>query len=154
MGKNAVIIDKDAFIEEEEEEEEEEGDAYDGGWAALWAIRSRPALLQWIEIDMQNEQGETLLHHACLFKYHDIVAILLYEGASVHLQNKKGEIALHVACKLGNLHVVRALLDHGSNPNHKDSEGQSPLFHATAFGHGAIVEILLDAQRELLTVST
>ena len=85
---------------------------------------------------MQNEQGETLLHHACLFKYHDIVDILLYEG------------------KLGNLHVVRALLDHGSNPNHKDSEGQSPLFHATAFGHGAIVEILLEAQRELLTVST
>ena len=122
--------------------------------ADLWAIRNRPALLEWIDLDMQNKQGETLLHHACFFEYHDIVDILLYEGASVHLQNEKGEIALHVACKLGNLRVVRALLDHGSNPYHKDSEDQSPLFHATAFGHGAIVEILLDAQRELLTVST
>ena len=76
-----------------------------GGWAALWAIRSRPALLQWIDLDMQNEQGETLLHHACLFKY------LLDHGSNPNHKDSEGQSPLFHATAFGHGAIVEILLD-------------------------------------------
>ncbi|XP_058807209.1 ankyrin repeat domain-containing protein 17-like [Phymastichus coffea] len=52
---------------------------------------------QGIDIDAQDENGDTLLHHAANNREHDIAAYLTRIGADVLIMNKDGKTALHIA---------------------------------------------------------
>lgn len=73
--------------------------------------------------------------------FHDIVAILLKNGASVC----NDENPLYFACLNGRLQVVKVLLEHGADIQERNNQdGSTPLHIACNEGHLDIVESLLE----------
>ncbi|OJD10359.1 hypothetical protein AJ78_08600 [Emergomyces pasteurianus Ep9510] len=103
-----------------------------------------------VDINYQDEQGETALHVAARFG-HDGCAKALLDGS--HDQKANTELAentyswtpLFIACVDGSLGVVELLIDAGADLERPDSSGWTPREHAALRGHMAIARLLAEA---------
>ncbi|KAG6496288.1 poly [ADP-ribose] polymerase tankyrase-like [Zingiber officinale] len=103
-------------------------------------------------IDEPVEDGDTVLHLACLYGYFSCVQLLLERGASLEAKDEEGAIPLHDACASGFLEIVQYMLSFASGPdvitrmlNVTDTEGDTPLHHAARGEHLGVVRLLLAA---------
>ncbi|GIY63622.1 ankyrin repeat and SAM domain-containing protein 1A [Caerostris extrusa] len=97
--------------------------------------------------NIQDNNGYTPLHHACLNGHKEIVALLLSHDASANIVDHKGCTPLHLAAWSGNTEIVEILLTHGpSYPsvNHMNFDHESALHSAAQYGHTEIVKLLLE----------
>jgi uncharacterized protein len=69
-----------------------------------------------VDINAQNEQGETALVIAAWYGRAELVEILLKKGADPNVKTRKGLSALKVAKANGYDGIVRSLLAHGAKP--------------------------------------
>eukprot|EP01103_Thecamoeba_quadrilineata_P003755 TRINITY_DN1349_c1_g1_i2.p1 TRINITY_DN1349_c1_g1~~TRINITY_DN1349_c1_g1_i2.p1 ORF type:complete len:636 (+),score=94.12 TRINITY_DN1349_c1_g1_i2:2-1909(+) len=74
-------------------------------------------------IDVENEEGHTLLYHAAKYGHATIVALLLMKGANVNKINGNGSTALHVAACYGHGVVLKILLEAGGSMDIKNKHG-------------------------------
>lgn len=93
-----------------------------------------------VDINRQDEQGETALHVAARFG-HDECARILLAGSAIHAcntelpENTYGWTALLIAAVDGNLGVVELLIEAGADLDHQDSSGWNAKEHASLRGH-------------------
>ncbi|PUZ42865.1 hypothetical protein GQ55_9G616100 [Panicum hallii var. hallii] len=104
-------------------------------------------------IDVPVEDGDTLLHLACLYGHLPCAQLLLERGASLECKDEEGAIPLHDACAGGFTEMVQYMLNFAANRddcivrmlNTVDSEGDTPLHHAARGEHLDVVKLLLEA---------
>ncbi|KZV15219.1 pentatricopeptide repeat-containing protein, partial [Dorcoceras hygrometricum] len=101
-------------------------------------------------IDEPVEDGDTVLHLACLYGHLTCVQFLLERGANLEAKDEDGGIPLHDACAGGHPDIVRELIDHANDPMRlkrmletSDGDGDTPLHHAARGEYGDIVSLLL-----------
>ncbi|MCF6767592.1 ankyrin repeat domain-containing protein [Thiotrichales bacterium 19S11-10] len=102
-------------------------------------------LLQLPEIDInyQNEDGETALHYAAENNNPEILDQLLEKKADVSKKDKFGDTALHRASHLGNLEAVRQLLEKGSDVNALNKDDETPLHLSVYSNREEVVGLLV-----------
>lgn len=92
-----------------------------------------------------ESNGRTALLEALEYEYnHDLVEVLLSNGADVHGCSDDGTSALHVVAASGVPSYVQLVLGKGLDINSISDNGHTPLELAAANGHEDIVKLLLD----------
>ena len=66
-------------------------------------------------IDVENENGETPLHQACLEGCVVAIQWLLKQSAQIDKTTRYGETPLHFACRSGHKEAVLLLLEAGAD---------------------------------------
>lgn len=91
------------------------------------------------KVDIQDEDGDTLLMSAVTWGQIEDVRILLAKGANVHLKNLDGDTALRGIALFNRPQrdraVLKLLLQHGANINDRDPDGDTALHTAVYSGH-------------------
>ena len=79
-------------------------------------------------INIKDEDNNTLLHHACENDRHDSIKLLLNNGANPNInENSFGLTPLHWATEYEDMDMVKLLIDNGANPNIPDDNGDKPI---------------------------
>ena len=100
-----------------------------------------------VDINYQDEHGETALHVAARFDHEECAAILL-EGSKDQKMNAElaevyyGWTPLFIACVDGHMGLVKLLLSKGADTTKMDQSGWSPQEHAALRGHLRIAKYL------------
>ena len=115
------------------------------------------------DVMMQDSNGDTPLHEACLHGEEKIFNLLLSKMTEksvglglgsqgerkIHLviKNRLGLTPFHFACRGGHLEIAEKLYDHSDNPEalvrEKDKEGATALHLACQNDQPSVVEFLL-----------
>lgn len=104
-----------------------------------------------VDINWQDQTGETALHVAARFGNADCAKILLegteYQKADFELtENLFAWTPLHVACVDGHLSIVELLIGAGAKLNKPDASGWTAREHAALRGHMDIARRLSEAE--------
>ena len=97
-------------------------------------------------VNMRDANKFTPLHWATVLHNpatHDIVRILLDNGADVKAKDNFGQMPLHYASQASNHNVISLLLDHGSPINAQSYENRTPLHAASWSDKPSNVRLLL-----------
>ncbi|KAM3424290.1 hypothetical protein BST61_g11173 [Cercospora zeina] len=101
-----------------------------------------------VDVNYQNEQGDTALHIAARNGHEECAQALLAAAAGEHCtkidlpDRDFGWTPLHIASVNGHLSIVKLLLDQGADPNTKDYSGWRAIEHAALRGHIDIARYL------------
>lgn len=96
-----------------------------------------------VDVNHQNQEGQTALHLACKEGHIDIVKELLQRDAKCNLLSKRGNTPLHLACYYNRKDVVEILLNSGVDVNIKSKGGYPPIYAAILESHCDIVQLLI-----------
>lgn len=107
-----------------------------------------------VDINWQDDTGETALHVAARFGHEECAEILLAgtndQKADFELVEKTYSwTPLHVACVDGHLSIVELLLRAGAEINRYDASGWTAKEHAALRGHMAIAQRLAEAVQDV-----
>ncbi|XP_060058729.1 caskin-2 isoform X2 [Erinaceus europaeus] len=99
-----------------------------------------------LNVNYQDADGFSALHHAALGGSLELIALLLEAQATVDIKDSNGMRPLHYAAWQGRLEPVRLLLRASAAVNAASSDGQIPLHLAAQYGHYEVSEMLLQHQ--------
>ncbi|CAG0902227.1 unnamed protein product [Cyprideis torosa] len=105
---------------------------------ALWLLREFGA-----DVNAQDFESRSALHHACLVGRPRIARLLLRKGALVEARDRGGRTPLF-ASVTGHPITLRLLHRFGANPAATDADDWTPLHFATDRGHTSSVACLLE----------
>jgi len=83
--------------------------------------------LEPMDLNIQDNDGNTPLHTACENGDIYIAKALLTAGAGPNTQDNDENTPLHTACKNGNIDIAKALLIAGANQNVENKENKKPF---------------------------
>ncbi|XP_019852449.1 PREDICTED: serine/threonine-protein phosphatase 6 regulatory ankyrin repeat subunit C-like [Amphimedon queenslandica] len=94
---------------------------------------------------VDEDDGQTLLHHAAEYEHTDVVELLLNGKRRVDVNCKDffRIRPIHLAVQKGNITIVQMLVDHNADVNCKDLDGMAPLHHGFKTKNQPVVEHLL-----------
>ncbi|XP_071179738.1 ankyrin repeat domain-containing protein 50-like [Mytilus edulis] len=110
-------------------------------------------------IDMQDNEGKSALHHACEGQYNHIVNILTEMGANVNLEDKNKSTPVMLACSMEDddtvlplmetsdgscKPIIEQLLSKGADINSNDDSGWNPFCHSCETGNSNMVKRLIE----------
>ena len=115
-----------------------------------------------INVNVQDSNGDTPLHEACLHGEEEIVEVLLNKmsestprekiGSKIYVRNHLGFTPFHLACRNGNVNLARCLLSVADQPFilmvERDNEGATALHLACERDEPKIVEFLLEKEAD------
>lgn len=104
-------------------------------------------------VNIQDEEGFTPTHHACLIGSSEIVIALIELECDVNAKDKKGMTPLHLAAWSGKVEVARLLLEAGAEVNSCSQNGDTPLILACQHGNSDVADVLLDRNCSTMTVN-
>ena len=81
-------------------------------------------LINGADVNIQNEDGDTLLHYAINDENYEIVKLLLEHSANVNAKDYYGDTPLH---NTNNYEIAKLLIEYGANVNAKNEFGSTPL---------------------------
>ena len=85
-------------------------------------------LLHGFYINETDDDGYTLLHHACENQHNEIVKLLLDNGANPNIGDRPFHLTpLHWASEYEDEDMIRLLIYNGANPELKDIHGDKPI---------------------------
>ncbi len=93
-------------------------------------------------LDLQDNRGNTPLHHAVMNASSGMVELLLENRAPVNRKNRQGMSPLHCAVERGNLATVQALAS-VTDTTLRNARGETPLMQAERMGNKTIYKTLL-----------
>ncbi|XP_036383371.1 caskin-2-like isoform X2 [Megalops cyprinoides] len=99
-----------------------------------------------LNINYQDSDGFSALHHAALTGTTDLISLLLEAQATVDIKDSNGMRPLHYAAWQGKADSVLMLLRAGASVNSSSQDGQIPLHLAAQYGHYEVSEMLLQHQ--------
>ena len=102
-----------------------------------------------VDLNYQDDQGETALHVAARFGHTECARILLeeYDGQKADMEvaeNSFGWTPLFVACVDGHIDIVKILIAAKASLERLDTSGWTAKEHAALRGHMDIAEVLAD----------
>lgn len=97
-----------------------------------------------IDVNHQDDKGQTPLHYAAQYKMKDAAEIILMNKGCVLVADRFGNHALWTAVfnARGDYDVVSLLLKYHSLPEHKNYSGRSPLDFARQIKDSSLISIL------------
>jgi ankyrin repeat protein len=93
----------------------------------------------------RDSLGNTVLHHATMWKIDSVIPAIVERGANTEAVNISGETPLFIAVKANAASTVRALLGAGASLTGRDSLGNTALHTAVRSNASQAAEALLDA---------
>ncbi|XP_068770180.1 caskin-2 isoform X5 [Struthio camelus] len=99
-----------------------------------------------LNVNYQDADGFSALHHAALGGSLDLIALLLDAQATVDIKDSNGMRPLHYAAWQGRVEPVRVLLRASASVNMASLDGQIPLHLSAQYGHYEVSEMLLQHQ--------
>ncbi|KAL0993401.1 hypothetical protein UPYG_G00107340 [Umbra pygmaea] len=99
-----------------------------------------------LNINYQDGDGFSALHHAALTGTTELLAVLLEAQAVVDVKDSNGMRPLHYAAWQGKADSVLTLLRAGAGVNGVSQDGHIPLHLAAQYGHYDVSEMLLQHQ--------
>ena len=99
-----------------------------------------------IDINLQNELGQTPLNIACKLGHLHVVEYLLKKNCLINLCDNEENTPLHNACFMGHYHTVKILLEHNASTQLENNLGLLPLNYALMIkgdDYDKIVQLLL-----------
>ncbi|XP_035663981.1 death-associated protein kinase 1-like [Branchiostoma floridae] len=96
-----------------------------------------------VDVNTEDEYGDTGLHRACAGGHVKVVELLIKNGANVNVTNWTGDTGLHEACGWGRDKVVELFIKNGADVNLTNAHGDTGLHKACDEGHDKIVELLI-----------
>ncbi len=81
-------------------------------------------------VDIQDQEGNTLLIYSVYNNNYDAIILLLHYGANPNLYNDAGFGPLHLAASIGDEKMIALLLGYGAEVNVIDSTGSTPIMYA------------------------
>ncbi|XP_047212551.1 caskin-2-like isoform X2 [Girardinichthys multiradiatus] len=99
-----------------------------------------------LNINYQDSDGFSALHHAALTGTTELLAALLEAQATVDIKDTNGMRPLHYAAWQGKAESVLMLLRSGASVNAASMDGHIPLHLAAQYGHYEVSEMLLQHQ--------
>ncbi|XP_026770732.3 caskin-2 isoform X5 [Pangasianodon hypophthalmus] len=106
-----------------------------------------------LNINYQDTDGFSALHHAALTGTTDLLSLLLDAQATVDIKDRNGMRPLHYAAWQGKADSVLMLLRAGASVNGASQDGQIPLHLAAQYGHYDVSEMLLQHQSNACMVN-
>ncbi|KAG0207420.1 hypothetical protein BGX33_006835 [Mortierella sp. NVP41] len=98
-----------------------------------------------IDVDQQDDEGETALYQAAAAGSTECVQLLLLAGASTSLGNEEAITPLIIASYNGFLTICRLLISIGhANVNQQDNTQKSALLLASYAGHVDVLALLIE----------
>jgi ankyrin repeat protein len=94
-----------------------------------------------IDINMQDENGFTVLHWASFAHHNNGVKLLLMYQADPNVKNNKKETPLHLAICQGNYKIALDLLKGGADANIQNQDGRTPLHMCSELTFQLLVSI-------------
>ena len=83
-------------------------------------------LLDWAEMNTQNNYGDTALHKAARGGHNEVITTLIENGADLNIQNKDLETAVLCAAERGHNQVVIILFLSGADMNKQNKDWETP----------------------------
>lgn len=77
----------------------------------------------------QDENGNTLLHMACISQNHNLIAKVVSMTCDINPINNNGDTPLHIACISSNSHITTLLIDSGCTVESLNNDGDSCPLH-------------------------
>jgi len=102
---------------------------------------------QGVDLNYQNEKGQTILHLLAINYDKKILEKALEKGVNVNLQDIYGNEALWTAVfndkGFGKrIEMIQLLIKYGANPYHSNNAGKSPIEFAKTAGYPDVIGIL------------
>ena len=95
-----------------------------------------------VPVDLTDEEGWSLLHHAAARGQVEVINLLREKGYRVDLIDNKGRTPFHYAAINGDIETIRLLIAMGSNVNSVDNEGNTPWKWSVMFEQNTAIEEL------------
>ena len=108
----------------------------------------RALLKRDVDINHQDNDGDTCVHGAALYRNAKILGMLLDAGANPNLKNKLGGTPLMWAAAYGHDDIVRDLLSRGADPKIRDIDGVTAAGWAAKNGRSNILMMLRQAEKQ------
>jgi len=98
-----------------------------------------------VDINIQDDDGDTPLQSALLYKHYDSADFLYSKGAIIdNRANNDGVTLLHVSVIAEFPDFVQKCINNDLDVNYSQKDGYTPLHFAAMIGNTSIVKILLD----------
>ncbi|WP_198305942.1 ankyrin repeat domain-containing protein [Arcobacter vandammei] len=101
------------------------------------------AIKKGIDINKQDENGNSLLFLLVSSKKYDAIKLLLNSGVDIYLENKFKKTPLDEACEKSDGAMVRFLLENGYDINAKNSIGRTILQSTAILSNEKIFQVLM-----------
>lgn len=112
-------------------------------WSALSLDQIQEFIAGGGDVDLQDEQGKTLLLIAAFIGNETFVQQLLQRGANPNISDHKQQSPLLAASAKGHIGIAQLLLQRRANPEHGNAEGHRAIHVAAFYGHGDLVNVLI-----------
>ena len=96
-----------------------------------------------VNVDIQDNDGRTVIHKAVIANNLIVVEKLLTKKADLSIRDVHGRTALHHTQWYGNYKIARWLIAAGADMNLPDNSGFTLLNYAAIFGHAKLVVALI-----------
>jgi hypothetical protein len=100
-------------------------------------------------INVQDQDGNTLLIYSIYNFNHDAVVMLLQRGANPNLSNDAGISPMHLAVALNDDKAVKILVQYGADINILDNTGSTPIMYAALSDNIKTIEYLINHNANL-----
>ena len=77
--------------------------------------------------DVVGDDGNTLLHNACVKGNTTMVVLLVKNGANVLKTDRHGDAPIHIACKYSDMETFKILASSSCDPNQQNADGDTAL---------------------------
>ena len=96
-----------------------------------------------MNINFQDELGNSALHYSCDEGNLKIVEILLKANCETNIKNNENKTPLHLSSKRGYFDISKKLIENGALLNIFDSENNSPLHYVCMENHVELLKFFL-----------
>ena len=96
-----------------------------------------------VDVNIQDNEGRTVIHKAVIANDLTVVEKLLTKKANLNIKDIHGRTALQHTQWHGNYKIARWLIASGADMNMPDNAGFTLLNYAAIFGHGRLVVALI-----------
>ena len=102
----------------------------------------------------KDNDGRTVLYHACFWDHLDVVRLLLHANADPNIASNKASTPLSIASYNGHNEIVELLVDAKAAVDAQNNDGMTAIYAASQQGHVKVVETLINANADLSLSTT
>ncbi len=95
-------------------------------------------------VDIEDDDGNTLLMHAVANRHQSMITMLLAEGANPNFKNKLGFTPMHLAASNGDNKAMHYLTMAGGDPNLRDNDGNTPFMYSALMCSKETNQLMID----------